>query len=92
MAGEQLQQQLDATTMALRNTLLQGVFAAMDALAMINPYELTEDEAVELSEGLRPLLPVLTKIITKAKLYKGIHLSFMIYHLVQIAGSPGCKR
>ena len=68
MAGEQLQQQLDATTVALRNTLLQGVFTAMDALAMINPYELTEDEAVELSEGLRPLLPVLTKIITRIKL------------------------
>lgn len=68
MDGEQLQQHLDATTMALRNTLLQGVFAAMDALAMINPYELTEDETVALSEALRPLMPVLTKIITRIKL------------------------
>ena len=68
MAGDNLQQQLDATTVALRHTVCMGVFAAMDALAMINPYELTEDEAVELSEGLRPLLPVLTKIITRTKL------------------------
>ena len=68
MAGEKLQEQLDATTLALRNTLLQGVFTAMDALAIINPYELTEDEAVELSEALRPLMPVLTRIITRRKL------------------------
>ena len=68
MAGEQLQQQLDATTTALRHTLCMGIFGSMDALALINPYDLTEDEAVALSEALRPLMPVLTRIITKEKL------------------------